>query len=80
MVVNLSKLKSDFRIVTVTMYLTKKYKQAKKGEKMDAGDSAPPTPPLSHCSSLCKVLTPTGPPTRGPTMEEACFPPFFEVI
>jgi len=33
MVVNLSKLKSDFRIVTVTMYLTKKYKQAKKGEK-----------------------------------------------
>ena len=33
MVVNLSKLKSDFRIVTVTMYQTKKYKQAKKGKK-----------------------------------------------
>lgn len=45
MVVNLSKLRSDFRIVTVTMYQTKKYTQAKKrGKKMTAGDSAPPTP------------------------------------
>ena len=47
MVVNLSKLKSDFRIVIVTMYQTKKYKQAKKGgKKMAASDSAPPTPSL----------------------------------
>lgn len=32
MVVNLSKLKSDFRTVTVTMYQTNEYKQVKKGK------------------------------------------------
>ena len=46
MVVYLCKLKSDFRTVAVTMYQTKKYKQAKKKgkTKMAAGNFAPPTP------------------------------------
>lgn len=81
MVVNLSKLKSDFRIVTVTMYQTKKYTQAKK-----RGKKWPPVIlllllPHCHCSRV-SVKFPLAPvhPHGDPRWRRLVFHPFLRLF